>query len=232
MSLNIMKSKKACFQLATAIALPLAAVIGGSIPAQAVTFNITFAPGTTQQQIVGVKMAADIWSRHLVDNTTVNLYVGMSNQGLGTGAIAGATPGLLSNMNYTNYYISLKADKTSTLDNSAVASLSASSAYNFKINGTPYSNNLLIATTANAKAVGINATGTTTQYGSLDGYVQFDPNRAWSYDYSRSGSILSTQYDFLSTAIHEIGHILGFVSSVDQPLDPTSNILRATPLDL
>jgi hypothetical protein len=220
------------WHLVKPITLALVTLIGSSLPAQAVTFNLNFAPGTTQQQIVGIKMATDIWSRYLVDDSIVNLYIGMTNQGLGTGVLGAATPGLVSNMSYTNFYNSINSDKTSILDTLAVASLPNASSYNFRMNGTPYTNNKLITTTANAKSLGINTNGATNNYGGIDGYIQFDPTRSWSYDYTRSGSIQSTQYDFLSTAIHEIGHTLGFISSVDQPYDPVSKTIRATPLDL
>jgi len=75
----------------------------------------------------------------------------------------------------------------------------------------------------------------------------------WNYDFTRTSAAPSGSLDFLSVALHEIGHILGFVSGVDKPgmqssvmvsnLDPyfasqlyTSSlegrVNYATPLDL
>ncbi len=78
-------------------------------------------------------------------------------------------------------------------------------------------------TRAVAKAAGLSLSDGST---ALDGYILFSdlanttannqPVR-WSYDYTRSFTQASNTLDFLSTAIHEIGHVLGFVSGVDQP---------------
>jgi Ca2+-binding RTX toxin-like protein len=38
----------------------------------------------------------------------------------------------------------------------------------------------------------------------------------WNHDYLRTGTTANT-LDYLSTAMHEIGHVLGFVSGVDRP---------------
>jgi len=78
------------------------------------------------------------------------------------------------------------------------------------------------STTLNmTRAVG-KALGMDTTSSSLDGYILFSnlsnqSGVSWSYDYTRSSAAPSNSLDFLSTAIHEIGHILGFVSGIDQP---------------
>jgi hypothetical protein len=86
-------------------------------------------------------------------------------------------------------------------------------------------------TRANAKALGMGfadvfgsfsfgSTDFVGNFSDLDGYILFsDLSNApvrWSYDYNRllpAGNTL----DFLTTAIHEIGHVLGYVSGIDNP---------------
>jgi hypothetical protein len=211
--------------------LTLAATIAASIPAQALTFNMTYAPGTTSNQILGFEMAAGIWSQYLTDNAeTINLHIEMSNQGLGTGELGGATPALISNQAYNPFLYRLGVDSTSLFDATAVTNLAYNSlinnnSYKYIIDSTTYTNNQLIITRANAKALGIN---TNSHYGGLDGYIQINPNQNWNYNYLNTPT--TGQYDFLSIAIHEIGHALGFISSIDQP--NITSIKTATPLDL
>ena len=72
-------------------------------------------------------------------------------------------------------------------------------------------------TNANAKAAGLDGNGS-----SLDGYILMNDLSKesaikWDYDVSRSTAIGANSLDFLSVALHETGHILGFVSGVDDP---------------
>jgi hypothetical protein len=79
----------------------------------------------------------------------------------------------------------------------------------------------LNVTRANAKALGLNIKNS----GNLDGYLLFSDlagaktskgqSIAWNYNYT--GTPSNGQLDFISTAVHELGHILGFVSGADRP---------------
>jgi hypothetical protein len=73
-------------------------------------------------------------------------------------------------------------------------------------------------TRANAKALGVSLEQATT---ALDGYILMSnlsntSNVVWNYDYTRSSAAGSNSLDFFSVVLHEIGHTLGFVSSVDR----------------
>lgn len=61
---------------------------------------------------------------------------------------------------------------------------------------------------ANGKALGLNFTPQ-----SFDSVITF--NSAFSFDYNRANGVGSGLVDFETVAIHEIGHALGFQSSVD-----------------
>jgi hypothetical protein len=79
----------------------------------------------------------------------------------------------------------------------------------------------LNVTRANAKALGL----TVPNLDNLDGYIVLSDlsgattssgqSVSWNYNYTAAPN--SNQLDFLSTAVHEIGHVLGFISGVDRP---------------
>ncbi|MGG6269421.1 NF038122 family metalloprotease [Leptolyngbya sp. AN03gr2] len=189
------------------------------------TFNFTYAPGTTLQQMIGFEMAGRIWDAHLNDPITVNIHVGVSSS-LPANAIGGALPGMRSAQNYSDVVRSLGADRTSVEDWIAVPRLQTKSEYeawfdafdpkNGKNNGRKVKTKTLNITRANAKALNL-VSGST----ELDGVIVFGALQGstfrWNYDYTRTSAAPTNTLDFLSTAMHEIGHILGFVSGVDKP---------------
>jgi hypothetical protein len=238
------------------------------------TFNFTFDPGTTVQQMVGFEMAGRVWSRYLSDAVTINLHAGISSS-LPTNVIGGALPGFQANRAYTTVRDRLYADATSADDLAATNGIRSYNKYDdfrdfnpgldptnylhasydlfvdpssawydptfspatwnswfptadrMTVGGKTYIDikenrfgaNMAL-TRANAKALGVSLdqTGSTV----LDGYVMLSDlsnfsNIAWNYDYTRSSAAGSNSLDFFSVALHEIGHTLGFVSSVDRP---------------
>ncbi len=203
------------------------------------TFNFTFDPGTTVQQMIGFEIAGRVWATYLTDNVTINLQVGVSSS-LASNVIGGALPGIKAQASYADFYSRLKADAKSTDDQTAIQNLKGSSTAgnswfctwsmdNNEVGyGFNYQSTQLNLTRANAKALGLNPDSTTTtSTTALDGYILFSDlanartaagtSVVWNYDYTRKSAAASNSLDFLSTAIHEIGHILGFTSGVDAP---------------
>jgi hypothetical protein len=196
------------------------------------TFNFTYDPGTTLQQMVGFEMAGRIWSSYLTDNTTVNIHVGVSDN-LGTNVIGGALPGMRASQSYADYRNALDNGPKSTDDITALNhSLAKKNHYRAAFAITEgdeewiqiEKRTTLNMTRAVAKAAGLNIADGST---ALDGYILFSnlatattatgQSVGWNYDYTRSSNQTANTLDFLSTALHEIGHVLGFVSGVDQP---------------
>jgi len=69
----------------------------------------------------------------------------------------------------------------------------------------------MAATKANLKAMGF--TGLDGTFGVTDATVQF--NSGFSFDFDNSDGVAPGTYDFETVATHELGHVLGFVSAVD-----------------
>lgn len=193
-------------------------------------FNFSFAPGTSLQQMLGFEIAGRIWDTYLTDNVTINLHVGVSSS-LPTNTIGGALPGISANHAFIDIKNRLTADVTSADDQAAIGNLNGRSGKkeDFKAyydmfdssgnnTGTSTITRNFNITRANAKALGVSfADGAI----ALDGVIMFGSLSGsaytWSYDFTRSTTATTNSLDFLSTAIHEIGHVLGMVSGIDKP---------------
>ena len=182
--------------------------------------NFTYADGTTIEQIIAFEVAAKIWESHLGDDVTVNIYGEITNQ-LEPEVLGGALPGFVTQQNYNTIKGALGADATTGDDATAVVHLPQQNKGKFEVyaNGDhSVQTSALNLTTANAKALGlIDAHGT-----ELDGYITLSdltgqPGHAWDYDVTRTTAIGSTDLDFLSVVLHEVGHVLGFTSGLDDP---------------
>ncbi|BAU11074.1 hypothetical protein LEP3755_15670 [Leptolyngbya sp. NIES-3755] len=190
-----------------------------------VNFNFSYAPGTTLQQMIGFEMAGRVWSSYLSDPVTINIHVGVSSS-LPGNAIGGALPGIESAQNYRSVVRGLEDDVTSLDDQTALPNLQDKSDYEAWFDefdrkkgnnkGEKVKTKSINITRANAKALDL-----VSAPNELDGVILFGglqgSNFRWSYDFTRSSPTTANTLDFLSTAMHEIAHILGFVSGVDKP---------------
>jgi hypothetical protein len=199
--------------------LASAGVICSVAPAEAVQFNFTYAPNTTVEQMVGFEMAGKIWSNYLTDDVTVNIHVEMVGD-LPENVIGGALTGWQANEKYEDFVDSIYDDRTSTDDYTAVSNLAMKKdgkKFNTLVDGIQIKDlEKINLTNANAKALGM----LSSDDNDLDGYIVFnalaDKSVTWNYDFMGS-TVSSDKLDFLSVATHEIGHILGFASGLDDP---------------
>lgn len=224
------------------------------------TFNFTYAPGTTLNQIIGFEVAGRIWSQFLSDPVTVNIHVQMTDS-LPTNVIGGSLPKVVSQYKFKDFREKLAADAKSATDQQVQQLFNDNKFATWfdlfdpdglvdKANrgrggnsGISEGSDKLNLTSANAKALGVELNKKWAANG-LDGLILMNslapqPSSAsrwnrrqrtvtstqpytWNYDYSRQTAAPPNTLDFLSTALHEIGHVLGFVSSADQPgwIDP------------
>ena len=78
-------------------------------------FDFSFAPGTTEQQILGFEMAGEIWSQYLTDDVTINIYVEVTDQ-LPENVIGGALPGMKKDIKYEAVWNQMAEDISTTDD--------------------------------------------------------------------------------------------------------------------
>ncbi len=182
-----------------------------------VDFNFSFAPGITDEQILGFEMAGQIWSHYLRDDATINIHVETTNQ-LPENVIGGALPGMKKNVHYEKLWKEMSEDITSSDDLTAFNNrISADKEFTGLVNGQEITKvKDLKLTNANAKALDL-IDGDSDK---LDGYILMSDlsgqsNVQWDYNSLRNENIAADSLDFLSVALHEVGHILGFVSGID-----------------
>ena len=192
-------------------------------------FDFSYGAGTSWEQMVAFETAGMMWSDYIADDMTVNIHVEMTNT-LPDNVIGGALPGMVADVNYTTFRNAYRADITSGADKQSFDSLSLmregyggigpggtwekfEAIIDMGASVVVEDSGDLNMTRANAKALGLLATNDN----SLDGYILMndlsDSSLNWDYN---ANSTPSNSLDFLSTAVHEIGHVLGFVSGVDK----------------
>ena len=200
-----------------------AAAMGSLLTIASLQANLafSFAPdaGTPQYVVDGFTLAASRWSAVLADNITINLGIGF--QSLPAGVIGETTSAYLQEP-YTDVLAALTAGRTSADDYTAVAHLPSGPNYSRLINhtadnpngansSTPYVHSLtpVAMTRANGKALGFLSPSP-----EVDAAIRFSSKVG--FDFDPSDGTTSGQYDFATLAAHEIGHVLGFESTVDQ----------------
>ncbi len=198
------------------VSLALGALLATSPSAQALNIHFDYAANTSLQVRASFEMAANIWEGLLSDNVDVRIEVGMVNFATAFGNGSNGTE------NYSNilglalpkfwepdngfqaFKTALAADAKSANDATAVANLNISQEIK--------DNYDMILTQANAKSLGLyNGSGST-----FDGQIRINSAFNWDLDLTpNSGSTGVDRFHYLSVAIHEIAHVLGFTSGLD-----------------
>ena len=191
-----------------------------------VEFNFSFAPGITEQQIIGIELAGEMWGNYLgdtqqsingyLDNTVINIHVEVASDLLPENVIGGSFPAISDNYKQ-DIYDALTNDITTDNDVIATDSLINNNT-EVLVNGELVQTEKMQLTTANLKALNLIDSSSENEQ-ELDGYIlisdlsKFD-SVEWNYDYL--GGAKEGTLDFLSTVAHEIGHTLGFISGTDR----------------
>ena len=211
-------------------------------------FHFTYDPNVSLEQRLGFELASNIWSQFLFDDVTINLHI-VATDSLNNGqAVGGAIP-LFHEQNYGIYQEYIQQDATSVEDTTVIASQQDGNTVDVLIGDEVVDgNSTIMLTSAQAKALGMDeelqlTNGThwnrdLVDSNALDGYILINNSFDWSYDVTRQNEVPENTLDFLTMALHEIGHALGFVSGLDGLLEVVelySGETQAqgfTPLDL
>ena len=169
-----------------------------SSQASAITIILTNTGGVEQGTAAyqGFAAAAHFWESVLTDNVTINLRVGFTSAGFAPTTL-GQTSSSSSNVATSLWKSALTGDATTALDASVVANLPTFSSTTVNLNTTVQ------------KALGI-YTGAAN---NNDATITFNSARPFDFD-TRDGFSGTPASDFVSVAIHEMGHMLGFTSNV------------------
>ncbi len=212
-----------------------------SIPLFGLTFDLTdlTVGGQTTEQANGFIEAADFWSEALSDDVT--LFIQTQFDSLPPNIIGGASS-TSADFSFTSVKSALSTDQSTENDAVAVNNLPSGSSINFRTqdssgtgtiildNNNTTNNTTLSVNRANAKALGLIAGNDTT----VDAFITFSDN--FNFDFDSSDGIASGSIDFVGIAIHEIGHVLGFISGVDtvdtNPGSDLNDTSIFSPLDL
>ncbi len=206
-----------------------------------VEFNFTYAPGITDDQILGVELAGEMWSRYFgdthqyiddndvlhIDKTVINLHVEIGSDLLPDNVIGGSFPAISSEYDYEDIYDAINGNITTDNDRIAADSLLDGTKTKVLVNGETVENDKFQLTKANLKALDLIHSDSEAGQ-ELDGYIVMSDLSNfnyidWNYDYL--GGPQANTLDFLTTITHEIGHALGFISGTDGVL-LTSEILE------
>ncbi len=189
-----------------------------------VDFNFSFAPGVLDEQILGFEVAGDVWSQYLHDtyqgeDLDINIYVAVGDDILPDDVVGGAFPAIETGISYRNVYRALQNDFQNEIE-TETDEIATESLLNVKKlpvlvgEDIVWKNPEMQATRANLKSLGL-LDGDDSK---LDGFIVMNSlvnvdSVSWNYNYLEGPQ--AGEIDFLSVAIHELGHNLGFISGVD-----------------
>lgn len=181
--------------------------------ALALTFDIQASTEIQQnaQMMQAIQNACSTWSSTLADDVTVTIDLALeSGSVLGSGTLGQASSTLLGfSYDYAKSLIAVQ--DSGSVAEAAVLPYLPTSVPTKLPDYISCRDNLVIASVANWLALGV-APSTFDAYS--DPSIKF--NRDFNWDLDNSDGVTAGYMDFESVMLHEIGHVLGFSSAVDQ----------------
>jgi hypothetical protein len=169
------------------------------------------------------RRAAAQWAAVISTPVTVTIGAGLAD--LGDPNLIGQTRPTSLTGSYTRVrdaIVAVHQDEPVVTAMPSAAQFTASIRTGFSLDGN------LSATKATLKALGF--TDLDAMFGSSDATITF--NSRFSFDFDNRDGVSADTIDFETVAAHEIGHVLGFSSSVDVIDTLSPRPVRLEPLDL
>jgi hypothetical protein len=217
---------------------------GPAFAAGTFDLNVNYGPGLPEGSVArnAFQAAVDAWSARITSPVQINIDADLTPKDA-NGSPFG--PGVVGTTNFASYSSDLSdinlnfdtvrnamAARASRPGDSILTALPNSAQVRANVPpASTFDNRTLVVLRANQKALGVITPTSDPNYGLADGFIRF--NSGFSFDYNRSDGVDFNKIDFQTVATHEIGHLLGFLSDVDD-FDAAPNLAsdNLTTLDL
>jgi hypothetical protein len=192
------------------------------------SFSIVIVPGATLSgnaaALAAFNRAAQAWAARISDPITITINADLASLPAG---VIGSTSSVILEAPYNTIRNQMVADAANEADDGIAGSLPTAAQFTATLPAGAALTGNVSGSKANLKAMGF--TGLDGSFGVSDGTITFSTN--FNFDFDNSNGVTAGQEDFETVAAHEIGHLLGFFSGVDD-LDQGSTEAQPNTLDL